>query len=180
MAGLTPHMRVIRFGPYEKHSLIFKRLLVRTKEINFVRKERRIIMGPIIDSLASGFPWLVFYLLVVTVIYISGLFIYVKLTPIKELELIENGNVAAAITFSALVIGLALPLAACLINKFSLIDVAAWGTLSLFLQLFLFRMTDTFFSSMSKRIEANEIAPSLVLAAFKIAGSIMLAFAIAG
>ena len=137
-------------------------------------------MSPIIDSLASGFPWLVFYLIVVTIIYISGLFIYVKLTPIKELKLIESGNVAAAITFSALVIGLAHPLPPCLINKFSQIDVAAWGTLSLFLQLFLFRVTDMFFNSLSKRIEANEIAPALVLAAFKIAGSILLAFAIAG
>ena len=137
-------------------------------------------MGPIIDSLASGFPWLIFYLLVVSAIYIIGLYIYVKLTPMRELELVQNVNIAAAISFSALVIGLALPLAACLINKFSLIDVAAWGTLSLFLQLFLFGMTDAFFKSMPDRIEANEIAPAVVLAAFKIAGSIMLAFAIAG
>lgn len=137
-------------------------------------------MGPILDSLASGFPWLIFYLIIVTIIYIAGLVIYVKITPIKELQLIEEGNVAAAITFSALIIGLALPLAACLINKFSLLDVAAWGTLSLFLQLFLFRMTDGFFSQMSRRIERNEIAPALVLGAFKLAGSIMLAFAIAG
>jgi len=137
-------------------------------------------MGPIIDSLASGFPWLVFYLLVVSGIYIIGLFIYVKLTPMRELELVQNGNVAAAISFSALVVGLSLPLAACLINKFSLIDVAAWGTLSLFLQLFLFRMTDAFFKDMPTRIEADEIAPAIVLAAFKLAGSIMLAFAIAG
>lgn len=137
-------------------------------------------MGPVIDSLASGFPWLVFYLLVVTIIYIAGLFIYVKLTPMRELELIKNGNIAAAISFSALVIGLALPLAACLINKFSLLDVAAWGTLSLFLQLFLFRVTDAFFTGMAQRIEADEVAPAIVLAAFKLAGSIILAFAIAG
>ena len=137
-------------------------------------------MGPVIDSLANGFPWLIFYLLVVVLVYIIGLFIYVKLTPMKELALVEQGNVAAAVSFSAVVIGLALPLAACLVNKFSLIDVAAWGTLSLFLQLFLFRVTDAFFKGMPARIEANEMAPALVLAAFKIAGSILLAFAIAG
>ena len=137
-------------------------------------------MGPVIDSLANGFPWLVFYLLVVALVYIIGLVIYVKLTPMKELALVEQGNVAAATSFSAVIIGLALPLAACLVNKFSLIDVAAWGTLSLFLQLFLFRVTDAFFKGMPARIEANEVAPALVLAAFKIAGSILLAFAIAG
>lgn len=137
-------------------------------------------MTPALDSLANGFPWLIFYLIVVTLIYLAGLFIYVKLTPHKELELVQNGNMAAAVSFSALVISLALPLAACLINKFSLIDVAMWGTLSLFLQLFLFRLTDAIFKGMPQRIIDDEVPAATVLAAFKIAGSIILAFAIAG
>ena len=137
-------------------------------------------MTPALDSLANGFPWLIFYLMVVTAIYLAGLFIYVKLTPHKELELVQNGNMAAAVTFSALVISLALPLAACLVNKFSLIDVAMWGTLSLFLQLFLFRLTDAIFKGMPQRIIDDEVPAATVLAAFKIAGSLILAFAIAG
>ena len=137
-------------------------------------------MTPALDSLANGFPWLIFYLMIVTAIYLAGLFIYVKLTPHKELELVQNGNMAAAVTFSALVISLALPLAACLVNKFSLIDVAMWGTLSLFLQLFLFRLTDAIFKGMPQRIIDDEVPAATVLAAFKIAGSLILAFAIAG
>ena len=145
-----------------------------------VRKWGRNLMRPALDSLANGVPWLIFYLLVVTVIYLIGLFIYVKLTPHKELELVQNGNMAAAVSFSALVISLALPLAACLINKFSLIDVALWGTFSLFLQLFLFRLTDAIFKGMPQRIIDDEVPAATVLAAFKIAGSIILAFAISG
>lgn len=137
-------------------------------------------MTPALDNLANGFPWLIFYLLVVTVIYIAGIFIYVKLTPHKELELVQNGNMAAAITFSALVISLALPLAACLVYKFGLIDLALWGTISLFLQLFLFRLTDAIFKGMPARIVDNQVPAATVLAAFKIAGSIILAFAISG
>ena len=137
-------------------------------------------MTPALDSLANGFPWLIFYLMIVTIIYLAGLFIYVKLTPHRELELVQNGNMAAAISFSALVVSLALPLAACLVNKFSLIDVAIWGTLSLFLQLFLFRLTDAIFKGMPQRIINDEVPAATVLAAFKIAGSIILAFAIAG
>jgi len=137
-------------------------------------------MTPALDSLANGFPWLIFYLLIVTAIYIAGLFIYVKLTPHKELKLVQDGNMAAAVSFSALVLSLALPLAACLVNKFSLIDVAMWGTLSLFLQLFLFRLTDAIFKGMPQRIIDDEVPAATVLAAFKIAGSIILAFAIAG
>ena len=137
-------------------------------------------METALNSLAAGLPWLIFYLLVVTVIYLLGIIIYVKLTPHRELELVQNGNMAAAISFSALVIGLALPLAACLVNKFGLIDVAVWGTVSLFLQLFLFRVTDAVFRGMPERIEANEVAAATVLAAFKISGSLMLAVAIMG
>ena len=137
-------------------------------------------MRPALDSLANGFPWLIFYLLVVSAIYVIGVLIYVKLTPHKELELIQTGNMAAAISFSALVVGLALPLAACLVQKFSLIDVALWGTVSLFLQLFLFRLTDAIFVGMPHRIMQNEVPAATVLAAFKIAGSIILAFAISG
>ena len=114
-------------------------------------------METALNSLAAGLPWLIFYLIVVTVIYLLGIIIYTKLTPHKELELIQNGNMAAAVSFAALVIGLALPLAACLVNKFGLIDVAIWGTVSLFLQLFLFRVTDAIFRGMPERIIANEV-----------------------
>jgi len=52
--------------------------------------------------------------------------------------------------------------------------------MSLFLQLFLFRLTDAIFRGMPERITNNEIAPTVVLAAFKIAGSIILSVASVG
>lgn len=137
-------------------------------------------MRPALDSLANGFPYLIFYLLIVTAIFLIGVIIYTRLTPHNELKLVQEGNMAAAIHFSALIVSLTLPLSACLINRFSLFDVALWGTTSLFLQLFLFRLTDAVFKGMPERIVNNETAPALVLASFKIAGSIMLALAIVG
>jgi len=74
-----------------------------------------------------------------------------------------------------------LPVASCLVNKFSLYDVGLWTAFSLVLQLFLFRMTDyIIFRGMPERIERDEIGPALVLGAFKLSGSLILAFAIAG
>lgn len=138
-------------------------------------------MQPAFESLAAGFPQLIFYLLMVSAIYLLAILAYVKLTPHNELELIESGNVAASIHFSSLILSMALPVAACLVNKFSLFDVGLWTAFSLVLQLFLFRMTDfILFSGMPERIEHNEIAPAIVLASFKLSGSIILAFAIAG
>lgn len=138
-------------------------------------------MQPAFESLAAGFPQLIFYLIMVAAIYLLAVLIYVKLTPHKELELVQSGNVAAAIHFSSLVISMALPVAACLINKYSLYDVGIWTIFSLLLQLFLFRMTDyIIFRGMPERIERNEIGPAVVLGAFKLSGSLILAFAIAG
>jgi len=138
-------------------------------------------MQPAFESLAAGFPQLIFYLLMVAAIYMLAVVTYIKLTPHKEVELVASGNMAAAIHLSSLILSLALPVAACLINKFSLFDVGVWTAFSLVLQLFLFRMTDyIIFRGMPERIERNEIGPALVLASFKLAGSLILAFAIAG
>lgn len=138
-------------------------------------------MQPAFESLAAGFPQLIFYLIMVAVIYLLAILAYVKMTPHRELELVQAGNVAASIHMSSLVISMALPVAACLINKFSLFDVGIWTAFALILQLFLFRMTDYIvFRGMPERIERGEIAPTLVLASFKLAGSLILAFAIAG
>lgn len=87
---------------------------------------------------------------------------------------------AAAVTFSALVISLALPLAACLVNRYSVIESTVWAFISLFLQLLLFRVTDAIFKGMPERIINNEVPAAMVFASFKIAGSILLAFAIGG
>ena len=132
------------------------------------------------DSLASGFPNLLLYLVVVSIIFVIGLTVYVKLTPHKEIDLVQHGNTAAAISFSGVIIGLSLPLAACMVLRISLIDVAMWGSISVLLQLLLFRITDLVLSGLPKRIEEGEVAAATVLSAFKLAGSLVLAFAIAG
>ena len=133
-----------------------------------------------LDSLATGYPWLIFYLLPVTALYLVGLITYVRLTPHKELQLVQNGNMAAAVTFSALVISLTLPLAACLVHKVNLWDTTIWAAISLALQLLLFRVTDAIFKGMPERIERDEVPAAMVFASFKLAGSILLAFAVAG
>ena len=137
-------------------------------------------MQSALNSLASGFPWLIFYLLAMTAIYLVGLLTYVKLTPYRELELVQQGNMAAAITFSSLVVSLSLPLAACMVNRYNIAESVVWGVLSLLLQVLLFRVTDAIFKGMPERIENNEVPAATVFASFKIAGSILLAFAIGG
>ena len=135
-------------------------------------------MEPALNSLAAGFPWLILFLLLATALYIIGMIVYVQLTPHKEITLIREGNTSAAVSFSAFLIALALPLAACLTSSVSLFDLGVWGTVSLLLQLFLFRMTDMLLPDLPKRITQNDMAAAVVLSAFKLSGSILLASAV--
>ncbi len=135
-------------------------------------------MEPALNSLAAGFPWLILFLLLATALYIIGMIVYVQLTPHKEITLIREGNTSAAVSFSAFLIALALPLAACMTSSVSLFDLAVWGTVSLLLQLFLFRMTDMLLPDLPKRISQNDMAAAVVLSAFKLSGSILLASAV--
>lgn len=118
------------------------------------------------------------HLVVTTIIYVTGLFVYVKLTPHREIDLIREGNLAAAISFGALVVGLAIPLAVCLKTAFSIGDILFWGVTTVVLQMFLFRLTDMILRGLSGRIEEGEVASAVTLAAFKLAGSIVLAAAL--
>jgi len=135
-------------------------------------------MEPALNSLAAGFPWLILFLLLATALYIAGMVVYVQLTPHKEITLIRDGNTSAAVSFSAFLIALALPLAACLTSSVSLFDLGVWGTVSLLLQLFLFRMTDMLLPDLPKRITQDDMAAAVVLSAFKLSGSILLASAV--
>jgi len=120
-------------------------------------------MEPALNSLAAGFPWLILFLLLATALYIAGMVVYVQLTPHKEITLIRDGNTSAAVSFSAFLIALALPLAACLTSSVSLFDLGVWGTVSLLLQLFLFRMTDMLLPDLPKRITQDDMAAAVVL-----------------
>lgn len=135
-------------------------------------------MDPALQSLASGFPTLIFFLVLAAVLYVAGMVIYVKLTPHKEVELIREGNVAAATSFGAFLIALVLPLASCMASSVTLYDMLIWGSVSLLLQLFLFRITDLMLRGLPQRIIANDMSAAIILASFKLSGSILLASAI--
>jgi len=63
-------------------------------------------------SILAGLPILLIHLAATTALLIGGIALYVSFAPYRELELIREGNVAAAIVLSGQTFGLAIPLAA--------------------------------------------------------------------
>lgn len=109
-----------------------------------------------------------------------GILIYTRITAHDELELIRGGNVAAAISLSGAVIGLALPLAYSLSGSVSPWDIVVWGFVALLMQLIAFRLVDLFLKDLSQRIEAGELGAAVVLLGVKLGTAFINAAAIAG
>jgi putative membrane protein len=132
------------------------------------------------NSVLAGFPVLLTQLAATTGLFIVGLAIYIWLTPYRELRLIRDGNVAAAITLAGQMLALAIPLGAMLAHSVSLPDIALWGVVTVILQLIAFAAVAIIVRHLPAAIERGEIAPALLLAAAQIVAGIFNAAAMSG
>ena len=59
-------------------------------------------MEAVLQSFLNGFPVLLMHFSVTLLMLVAGAVIYQMITPFNELDLIRGGNIAAALSFSAL------------------------------------------------------------------------------
>ena len=137
-------------------------------------------MEPVVQSFLTGSPVLLLHFLVTVTMLAVGTTVYIWITPHGELRLIRAGNLAAAISLSGAVVGIGVPLAFCLASSFSVWDILIWGTLTVAIQLAAFKVADILLKDLSKRIEAGEVGPALVLVAIKLAVAAINAAAVSG
>jgi putative membrane protein len=137
-------------------------------------------MEAALQSLRIGLPILLLHLGVAALVLGVGIVVYTLLTPHKELQLIRDGNQAAGISLGGALVGLAIPVSVTLATGVSVADIAIWGAGTLILQLLLFTLTDLVLRNLSKRIVDGEIATASLLAAIKIAGSLLLGASLVG
>ncbi|MCR6644716.1 MAG: DUF350 domain-containing protein [Terricaulis sp.] len=132
-----------------------------------------------LNAFVSGFPNFIIQLGVALGLFVASLVIYVLMTPHKELALIRAGNPSAALAFGGVVVGLAIPLGACLTYAFGLWDIILWGVVTLLLQLLAFRFADIFLHGLPRRIAEGDVAAAVFLMSVKIALALIIAGAIA-
>lgn len=131
-----------------------------------------------VQSFISGFDDFLIQLGAALGMFAVALIIYVLLTPHKELKLIQEGNASAALAFGGIVLGLAIPLGACLAHSFGLIDLVIWGVMTLLLQLIAFRFVDFILHGLPRRIAEGDVAAALVVVSFKIGIGLIVAGAV--
>ncbi|WPZ34340.1 DUF350 domain-containing protein [Thalassobaculum sp. OXR-137] len=137
-------------------------------------------MQAVIDSLLSGLPYLILHLVVTLAMLAVGAWLYEKITPIRELDLIKSGNVAAAVSYSGALLGMAIPLAVCMAASVSVLDIVVWGVVALALQLAVVRLVEAVLGGLWHRIEANQIGAAILVAAVKLSVAVINAAAVSG
>ena len=126
-------------------------------------------MDAVFQSFLVGFPILILHSSVTLAMLAMGIFLYIKITPYDEIELVRAGNSAAAASLAGAIIGLAVPLAFSMASSVTVWELLIWGSVTLFLQLIAFRLTDLMLRDLPKRITDGEMGAALLLISIKLA-----------
>ncbi|WP_099349926.1 DUF350 domain-containing protein [Erwinia amylovora] len=101
------------------------------------------------------------------------LFIYMRIAPHNEWRLIKENNLAATYGFIGALLGYIVPLASVAANSVNLLDYLLWGAVALVIQLLVFTVVRLFIRDISLRIEQNQRAAGLFLAAVSLGVGIL-------
>jgi putative membrane protein len=138
------------------------------------------LQSPELDAWASGFPLTLLHVSVALLILAAGAALYALLTPHREIQLIREGNAAAALSFGGVLVGIALPLAFALAASTSVLEIALWGATTIVVQLALFWVVDLLLRGLPQRIKEGEVAAAALLVGAKLAVAAILAAAVSG
>ena len=138
------------------------------------------VVTPEVQAFAVGFPHTLLHAGVTVLLLLLGAGLYALLTPYKDLQLIREGNSAAALSLGGIFVGLALPLAVSLAGSVTLLEIGIWAVAIIAVQLAAFRLTDLALRGLPKRIAAGEMAAATFLVSVKLAVAMILAAAVAG
>ncbi len=101
--------------------------------------------------------------------------IYIRVTPYREIQLIREGNSAAAASLSGALIGFVLPLAAAVEHSVNPYDLAIWATIALAVQLRVYAATRLVLPDVGRDIPAGKVASGVFLAAMSVGAGILSA-----
>lgn len=135
-------------------------------------------MEAAIQSFVHGFDNFLISTLAAGLLLVLSCVVYVILTPMKEMELLRNGNASAGLGLAGVIIGLTIPIASALATSLSLFDLLIWGVVALLIQLLSFRVVDLFLKDLPKRIENDEAGAAILLIAVKISSAMIVGAAL--
>ena len=129
-------------------------------------------MSNIWQSIA-GFPLFLLYFATAVALLVLFVAVYMRVMPHRELALIREGNVAAALSLSGALIGFVLPLASAVAHSVNPVDMVVWGVVALLVQLAVYAAVVRLVPHFREAIVAGRVAPAALLAALAVSVGIL-------
>ncbi|MGF6147599.1 Predicted membrane protein [Kingella potus] len=99
--------------------------------------------------------------------------IYLKTTPINELHLIKNGNLACALSFGGATAGFCLPLASSIAHSIGFADFVLWGAGAGVLQIAVYFAASRLIVRAADELAANNVAVGALFGIFSVSAGLL-------
>jgi putative membrane protein len=116
----------------------------------------------ILQSLA-GLPAFLAYFCTALVAVVLYLFVYTRVTPHDEFQLIRENVPGAAISLGLSLLGFALPVVSAMTHAANILDCLIWSAIALIVQIAVYFIVKIPVPNLSSRIAAGELAPAIWL-----------------
>jgi len=130
--------------------------------------------GVVMTSL-SGLPAFLAYFCLSLIVVAGYLYVYMRITPHDEFELIRHNVPGAAISLGLSLLGFALPVASAIAHSANLPDCIIWSIIALIVQVIVYFLVRIPVPDISKRIAAGELAPAVWLGLASLTGGLLSA-----
>ena len=130
-------------------------------------------MREFIRESLGGFPPFIVYFVISAALLVVFIFIYLRVTPYREIGLIKEGNAAAAASLSGAIIGFTLPLAHAIAQSANLVDMLIWALIALVVQLASYLIVRALIPALVRGIPEGKVAQGVFLGAVSIAAGIL-------
>ena len=128
----------------------------------------------------TNFPNFIAYFIGAGVLTALFLALYTRITPHREIALIREGNVAAAIAINGGLLGFVIPLAAVIAHSATLVDLIVWGVIAMIVQLVGFLVARLLMPHLPQAVTEGRVSDAAFLAGLSVSLGILDAACMAG
>jgi putative membrane protein len=121
----------------------------------------------------SGFDDFLLYFGLAIAFVAAFLWIYLLVTPYKEIQLIRSGNAAAAWSLGFTLLGFSLPLAAAIIHSVNPWDMMLWALIALVVQILVFVVVRLLLPEVTRHIQEGQVASGAFLGMLSLAAGVL-------
>jgi len=134
----------------------------------------------VVASTLSNFPNFLAYFVIGAILIALFLSVYTRLTPHRELALIRDGNIAAAVALNGGLLGFVIPLASVIAHSAMLIDLIVWGIVAMIVQLGGFLVARVLMPHLPQAVSEGKVSDAALLAGLSLSLGILDAACMAG